>query len=567
MRPDPRSQFAFLALLLLIIVTTGGLLNYNFMNGAETADRRLNVIGEAIESHLTGTFFNEEGRAILHSALGLYEYKGDEKKAQLQKFRVNNADLKAAIESYAKRAQAAVKANIDRPFSPEMKENFEKHLVVIQNYHAAIDKILNALPDSKEAFIASVTELNALRSKIGEFRKINSEALAKASADATAVRENAVAMQRNILIGTFVGLVFALGFFLAAMQKQFGDFGASVAHALADFKANRPLSVNLNTIKISEFAVVARSLQEMQTQSIELIEAHQREENSLDEKQKRLETLEEAVSELRHTMQDTKIQIDGFASNMQESAKDLNVTTKEASLSIEAFSTSSDLADKSVSTVANASHEMTTGISALSSRLRDTFEIITNASQLARETDQSVEKLDTAAQHIGEVISLIRSIAEQTNLLALNATIEAARAGESGRGFAVVASEVKELASRTAQATEDISLQISEIQKTTAISVQSIRSISEKVGIAEMHTQEMSVALDQQDSAIRDVAAAAEDSMKYTREMRDGTKKIENQIMTTLQTAEVVEEASSNVSKATLGIEDSIAKFLRKVAA
>jgi methyl-accepting chemotaxis protein len=562
-----RSQFAFLALFLLVFVSSGGLINYHFMNAAENADRRLNMIGEATEAHLTATFFNEEGRAIIHSALGLYEYKGEDKKAQLQKIRINNADLKAAINSYVTRSQAAVKTNIDRPLPPEMKENFQKHLISLQNYHAALEKTIATLPDSKEAFVTTVGELNGLRSKIGDFRKINSEALAKATTEATALREDAVKMQRTVLLATFAGIALSLALFIALMQRQFGKFGKFVTSALDDFKAKRPLSVNLNTIKISEFAVVARSLEEMQAQSAELIEARLREENNLDEKQKRLETLEEAVSEFRHTMQDTKVQIDGFASDMHASAKDLNVTTKEASSSIEAFSISSDLADKSVSTVANASHEMTTGISALSSRLRDTFEIIVNASQLARDTDQSVEKLDTAAQHIGEVISLIRSIAEQTNLLALNATIEAARAGESGRGFAVVASEVKELASRTAQATEDIALQISEIQKTTAVSVQSIRSISEKVSIAEMHTQEMSVALDQQDSAIRDVAAAAEDSLKYTREMRDGTKKIEDQIMTTLQTAEVVEVASSNVSKATTGIDDSIAKFLKKVAA
>ena len=157
--------------------------------------------------------------------------------------------------------------------------------------------------------------------------------------------------------------------------------------------------------------------------------------------------------------------------------------------------------------VAAATEELSSSISEISRRVASAAQFSTKAFEEASQTDTTVQALGAAADRIGAVVDLINHIAAQTNLLALNATIEAARAGESGKGFSVVANEVKSLARQTANATEDISAQISSVQKAAKNALTAINNIKNTTqSVCEISTN-IATSVDQQDAATKEIAS------------------------------------------------------------
>lgn len=111
------------------------------------------------------------------------------------------------------------------------------------------------------------------------------------------------------------------------------------------------------------------------------------------------------------------------------------------------FDDSVNLAQQTSSQSTQAGELIVNGLASMQNFRQDSLEVIENT-----------KSLSDSARKITDITNTIKAISEQTNLLALNAAIEAARAGEQGRGFAVVAQEVRDLASRSGDAVEQISL-------------------------------------------------------------------------------------------------------------
>ena len=146
--------------------------------------------------------------------------------------------------------------------------------------------------------------------------------------------------------------------------------------------------------------------------------------------------------------------------------------------------------------------------------------------KLAHQTGEAMHEIDNATDDIVQAITIIDQIAFQTNILSLNAAVEAATAGEAGKGFAVVAQEVRNLASRSAEAANEIKKLVDfarektkEGKNTAEQMLESFKFLNEKVsevttivtGVTEA-THEQKLGMDQINSAVNQLDKATQEN-------------------------------------------------------
>lgn len=289
------------------------------------------------------------------------------------------------------------------------------------------------------------------------------------------------------------------------------------------------------------------------------------------------QALEEAARRARQAALDAAIQnfgaassestrlLAGIAGTVTQSADTL-IGAADANLTgATAVASASDQAASNVETVAAAAEELSASVDEIGRQVEVSSRISQHAMTEADATAVTVRALADAAGRIGDVVKLIQDIAAQTNLLALNATIEAARAGEAGKGFAVVAGEVKNLASQTAQATEDISRQIEAVQQATGGAVSAIQSINDTIRQVGAISATVASAVRQQSAATQEIARNVIEAQRGTTDVSSTIHTIRHEVARTRDLAGDLLGAATNLSDQGERLKQDIERFFSDV--
>lgn len=268
-----------------------------------------------------------------------------------------------------------------------------------------------------------------------------------------------------------------------------------------------------------------------------------------------VETLQATAQEASGSMESVDQSMAGVVGNMaaviqvvQQSGSHLHEASSNAQQAndlLNLIQQEAEVFNHKVQVVTQVAEQIAFTLGSVRARCQTANEESSTLIEFSQNDQEVMERLTDSAQAIGAVVDIINNIAEQTNMLALNASIEAAGAGDAGKGFAVVANEVKDLARRTADATQLISDKTEEI-RINADEVQDrarqVRAGIERIGVS---NNDMLMAMNEQGEMVTTMS-------RSMLELEDNTTNVTQQIVNSsaimLEVANTMRDLSAGMS-------------------
>jgi methyl-accepting chemotaxis protein len=364
------------------------------------------------------------------------------------------------------------------------------------------------------------------------------------------------ALSLFLAVSAGVGLTRLIARPIAAMTDQMGQLAAG----------DRAVEI-AGTQRQDEIGGMARALAVFKHNAIEADRLAAEQAAEQEAKLARSHAIDVLIAGFDHKVAAILGTVTGATSQLDSTAQGMNGIALQTRSEANASANAAEQTAANVQTVASAAEEMASSIQEIARQVALSTKVADTANQEAARTNAIMSEMADAGHKIGDVVQLIADIASQTNLLALNATIEAARAGEAGKGFAVVAAEVKNLATQTARATEEISQQVAAVQSVSTQAVQAITTITATIGQIDEAMAAISAAVEEQNATTLEISRNVQQAAVGTREVSQTIANVNVAADKTGQSASEVLDAARDLGRQAAVMKGELESFLAGIRA
>src|SRR5579885_3622534 len=306
------------------------------------------------------------------------------------------------------------------------------------------------------------------------------------------------------LAGGVVSLLTAIGFGVLLTRGIAGPITRMTGSMKRLAEGDKTVAIS-GIGRKDEIGAMAEAVQVFKDTAIEAerLSAAQAEEQA--SRERRAQRLEELTRGFETKVGNLVQSLSSAASEMEATAQAMSSTAEQTNHQSIAVAAASEQASANVQTVATATEELASSIKEIGRQVTQSSQIAAKAVGEATRTDATVQALATGAQRVGEV-----------------------------------ASEGKSLASQTAKATEEIAVQIAQIQDATKGAVATIQSIG--TTITEINEIAAAIA-----SAVEEQMAATQEIARNVQQAAKGTQEVSSNIAGVKQAATDTGAAASQV--------------------
>lgn len=276
---------------------------------------------------------------------------------------------------------------------------------------------------------------------------------------------------------------------------------------------------------------------------------------------------EQYVGDFRNVLESMR----GIVTSLSSTLMQINLASDQVASGAEQVSCGAQELSQGAAEQAASIEELAAAVMSISSQVNANADHAESASKKANavafeagESNRRMQNMVAAMTNIrsssgeiSKILKVIEDISFQTNLLALNASVEAARAGDAGKGFAVVASEIRNLASRSSEASK----------MTAKLIKNSLDAVKGGADIADETAHSLEVMLESARIAneiIEHITAASRVQAESIRQIEQGIEQISSVIQNNSATAEESAAASEELSAQAQLLKDLTGQFRLK---